>query len=304
MKQPRKEKAIVILTMVPSLIALGVFVYVFIAWTMVVSLSNWVGISPDYSFAGLKNFLSIFKSYRFLIDIYNNTFFTVLFLAVCTIGGLLLAVLVNRCGRSENFFRNIFLLPLVISPVVTGVVWKWIFAPKTGINVLLNNFLSKMGFEHTIKFGWYISTAKVGPFNIALVPLIIAASWSFIGYIMAMYIAGLKGVSADLIEAARVDGASEFTIYMKIILPLLKPVTIGVIIMLIHLSLKMFDLFFVMSGSGPGFVTDLPSIFMYITTFSANRYSEGASIAIIMLLMVAVVIIPYLRMSLRKGVGD
>ena len=304
MKQSGKERTIVILTIIPSVAAVAVFIYGFIIWTIVVSVSDWRGILPDYSFTGLTNFLNIFKNERFLIDIFNNIFFTILFLAICVGGGLFLAILVNQSIKGQDFFRNIFLFPLVISPVVTAVAWKWIFAPKTGINVLLSNFLSKIGIEHTVEFGWSISTAKVGPFNVALISIIIAACWSFIGYIMAMYLAALRGIPAELIEAARIDGATEFKIYTKIILPLLKPITLGALIILGHISLKMFDLFYVMSGRGPGFVTDLPSIFMYETTFSANRYGQGAAISIIMLLMVAVVIIPYLKISLRKGVGD
>jgi len=300
MKQSRKERTIVILTIIPSVIAIGVFVYGFIAWSIRVALSDWIGIRPDYTFAGLKNFISLFKSARFLIDIYNNIFFTILFLAICVGGGLLLAILLDQFIKGEGIFRTVYLFPLAISPVVTAVVWKWIFSPKVGVNVLLTNFLSKIGIEHTIEFGWYTSLASWGPFNIALIPIIIAASWGFVGYVMAMYLAALRGIPAELKEAARVDGASEFKIYMKIILPLLKPITLSALIILGHISLKMFDLVYVMTGRGTGFVTDFPSIFMYEATFAANKFSQGAAISLVMLLMVAVVIIPYLTISLRK----
>jgi glucose/mannose transport system permease protein len=231
-------------------------------------------------------------------------FFSILFLALCIGGGLLLAILVDQSIKGEGIFRTVFLFPLAISPVVTGVAWKWIFSPKTGINVLLSNFLSKIGLKHTVEFGWYTSTVSFGHFNIALIAIIIAASWAFVGYVMAMYLAALRGIPAELKEAARVDGASEFKIYTKIILPLLKPITLSALIILGHISLKMFDLIYVMTGRGPGFVTDFPSIFMYDTTFTASKYGQGAAISLIMLLMVAVVIIPYLTISLRKGVGD
>ena len=304
MKQSSKEKTIIILTIVPSVAAIAVFVYGFIGWTVVVSFSNWNGILPDYSFAGIKNFLDVFKNYRFKIDIFNNVFFSMFFIGFCIGGGLILAIFVDRSAKGRDFFRNAFLFPMVISPVVTAVAWKWIFSPKTGINALINNIFFKIGIEHTVTFGWIISTIKIGPFNVALTPLVIAACWSFTGYIMAMYLAAIRGVSASLIESARVDGASEFTIYWKIILPLLKPITFGAIIILGHISLRMFDLFYIMSGRGPAFITDFPSIFMYEATFRANRYGQGAAISLIMLAMVAVVIIPYLKISLRKGVED
>ena len=302
MRQSRKERLIVILTILPSVAAIILFVYGFIAWSVAVSLSNWKGILPDYSIASplFKNFISIFKSQRFTIDIFNNIFFSVFFLALCVGGGLLLATLLDKSLKGEGVFRTVYLLPLAISFVVTGVVWKWIFAPSTGVNLLLTGLLSKIGIEHTVNFGWYTSTASIGPFNIALLPVIIAASWRYIGYVMAMYLAALRGIPAELKEAARVDGASEFTIYRRIILPLLKPITLSALIILGHISLKMFDLFYVMTGSGSGFVTDVPSIYMYETTFRASEYGRGAAISLVMLVMVAVVIIPYITISLRK----
>ena len=300
MKPSRKERIIVILTLIPSVAAIAVFVYGFIAWSARVSLSDWRGIRPDYTFAGLKNYMSLFKSGRFLIDIFNNAFFSIFFLAFCIGGGLLLAILLDKSIRGEGIFRTVYLLPMAVPAVVTAVVWKWIFAPSTGINILLTNFLSKIGIEHTVKFGWYTSTASWGPFNIALIPIIIAASWWFVGYVMAMYLAALRGIPAELKEAARVDGASELKIYTKIILPNLKPITLSAMIILGHISLKMFDLVYVMTGRGTGFVTDFPSIFMYETTFHANKFSQGAAISLVMLLMVAVVIVPYLTLSLRK----
>jgi glucose/mannose transport system permease protein len=304
MKLLKKERTIVILTVVPSILGIAVFVYGFIGWTVVVSLSNWNGILPDYSFAGLKNFVDVFKNVRFTTDIYNNAFFSLLFIGVSIGGGLMLAILVDQSVKGRNFFRNAFLFPMVISPVVTAVAWKWIFSPNTGINSLINTLLLKIGVDHTVEFGWTISTIQIGPFNVALTALIIAACWTFVGYIMAMYLAAIRGIPSELIESARVDGASEFMIYWRVILPLLKPITLGAVIILGHISLRMFDLFYVMSGRGPGFITDFPSIFMYEATFRANRYGQGAAISLIMLAMVAVVIIPYLKISLRKGVGE
>jgi len=300
MRHSRKERIIAILTIIPSIVAIGIFVYGFILWSFRVSLSDWKGIRPNYTFAGFKNFIFLFKSDRFLIDIFNNAFFSIFFLGFCVGGGLLLAILLDRSIKGEGIFRTIYLLPMAIPAVVTAVVWKWIFAPSTGINILLTNFLLKIGIKHTVGFGWYTSIASWGPFNVALIPIIIAASWWFVGYVMAMYLAALRGIPAELKEAARVDGASELKIYTKIILPNLKPITLSALIILGHISLKMFDLVYVMTGRGTGFVTDFPSIFMYETTFHANKFSQGAAISLIMLLMVAVVIVPYLTLSLRK----
>jgi glucose/mannose transport system permease protein len=137
---------------------------------------------------------------------------------------------------------------------------------------------------------------------VALIPIIIAAAWQLTGYTMAMYLAGLRGIPEELREAARVDGASEFQIYRHIIMPLLRPITFSALIVLGHISLKIFDLIYAMTGKGPGFVTDVPGIFMFETTFQGNHYAQGAAISIIMLLMVALVIIPYLVYSFKEEV--
>ncbi|MHB8279879.1 MAG: carbohydrate ABC transporter permease [Candidatus Humimicrobiaceae bacterium] len=305
MKHTRKENLFVILTILPSAAAIITFVYGFIGWTIRVSFSNWKGITPDYSFAGLKNFYNIFKSPRFLIDIANNISFSILFIAICIGGGLILAILLDQNLKGVRIFQNIYLFPLALSFVVTGIAWRWIFNPNGGVNILLNNLLTRIGIDNiNIDWGWFIVPNQIGPFRLALLPVIVAASWQFMGYVMAMYLAGIRGIPAELREAARIDGATEFQIYSKVVLPLLKPVTLAALIILGHISLKVFDLIYVMTGSGPGFVTDFPSIFMYEATFKANNYSQGASIAIMMLLMVAVVIIPYLTMNLRRKAKD
>jgi len=118
---------------------------------------------------------------------------------------------------------------------------------------------------------------------------------------MSMYIAGLATVPNDLREAARIDGATEFQVYTKVVMPLLRPVTVSTAIILGHVSLKIFDLIFAMTGTGPGFATDVPGIFVFDQTFKATRYNLGAAASIVMLLLVALVIVPYLWRNLRRN---
>jgi glucose/mannose transport system permease protein len=138
-------------------------------------------------------------------------------------------------------------------------------------------------------------------FNIALISLVIAAGWQMSGYTMAMYLAGMRGIPQELREAAVVDGASEFQVYRRIILPMLQPITLSAMIVLGHISLKIFDLIFVMAGPDNA-TTDVPGILMFTTAFRANQFAKGAAIAVVMLLMVAVVIVPYLVSTLRSEV--
>lgn len=303
-----RDRWISFLLILPSIILIGIFVYGFIAWTGWVSLSKWDGVEPNYAWNGLENYRLLFtkaggvSAQRFTIDLWNTLFFTLFFLLICVGIGLLLAILLDQKVKGEGIFRTIYLFPMALSFVVTGVVWQWIFAPGTasrprGINALLEI----VGLS-SLKWKWYTDTTSWGPFHVALIPVIIAASWQLIGYTMAMYLAGLRGIPEELREAARVDGATEVQIYRHVVLPILAPITLSALIVLGHISLKIFDLIYTMTGKGPAFVTDVPGIFMFETTFQGNHYAQGAAISMVMLIMVAMVIVPYLAYSLRREV--
>jgi len=182
-----------------------------------------------------------------------------------------------------------------ISFIVTGVVWRWLLNPgsdelgATGVNLLFEKL--GVGF---LKTGWYTDP------RIGIIAVAIAATWQMSGYTMAMFLAGLRGIPDELREAARVDGASEMQIIRRIIMPLLRPVTLSAVIVLGHISLKIYDLVVSMTGPGLGFATDVPAYFMWDTTFRGNRFARGAAIAVILLVMVAVLIVPYLTWSTRS----
>ncbi|MCX7845617.1 MAG: sugar ABC transporter permease [Dictyoglomaceae bacterium] len=298
MRKIDREKVIPILFILPSVILIAIFVYGFIGWTSLVSLVNWRDIFPDFTFVGFRNYIDLFQNYRFQISLKNTIIFTFLFLTSSIILGLLLAILLDRKIRGENIFRNIYLFPMAISFVVTGVVWRWLLNPGTGGmegSIGINMLLEKIGLSF-LKSGWY-TDPKIG-----IKAVVIAAVWQMSGYVMAMYLAGIRGIPTELFEAAQVDGANTWEVYRYIVLPLLRPITFGAIIVLGHISLKIFDLVFAMTGSGVGFSCDVPALFMYDTTFRGNYFSQGASIAIILLISVAVLIIPYLKYSLRSEV--
>lgn len=303
-----RDRWISFLLILPSIILIGIFVYGFIAWTGWVSLSKWDGIEPNYAWNGLENYRQLFtkaggvSAIRFSIDMWNTFFFTLFFLLICVGVGLLLAILLDQKVKGEGTFRTIYLFPMALSFVVTGVVWQWIFAPGTATRTRGINALLEIVGLGALKWKWYTDTSSLGPFHVALIPVIIAASWQMIGYTMAMYLAGLRGVPEELREAARVDGATESQIYRHVILPILAPITLSALIILGHISLKIFDLIYTMTGKGPAFVTDVPGIFMFETTFQGNHYAQGAAISMVMLIMVTFVIVPYLAYSLRREV--
>ena len=140
-------------------------------------------------------------------------------------------------------------------------------------------------------------------FNLAFVGIVVAAVWQMAGYTMALYLAGLSGVPEEIREAAVVEGASEWQLYTRVILPLLAPITLSAMIILGHISLKIFDLVFAMAGPDNAY-TDVPALLMYITTFRGNQFAKGAAIGVILLLLVAVIVVPYLRSQLKEGVHE
>lgn len=291
MTSRQKERLTSFLLLLPSVILIGVFVYGFIGWTVYVSMSNWRGMVPDYTFVGLKNYRTLFTLHRFRIGVKNNVIFTVIFIPASILLGFFMAFLLDQKVKFEAFFRNVFLFPMALSFVITGTVWAWIFNPQAGLNILLDKI--GLGF---LKSGWVTDP------NVALYSIIIAATWQMAGFTMAMYLAGLRGIPLELREAAQVDGATEWQLYQKVIIPLLHPITVSAVVVLGHISLKIFDLIFVMTGGGPAMATDVPGVYMFTATFRQDLFNRGAAIGTIMLLMVAIVIVPYLAYSMRAEV--
>lgn len=305
MKYKTKERLISLAILSPSIIAVAIFVYGFIFRTFQISLVDWNDfaklLTKKMDYVGLKNYIELFKNPRFQTDLWNTFYFTILFIIACLFLGILISLILNEKPKGAIIFQNIYLFPMTISFVVTGTVWRWIFSPGTlpknpyGINLLFEKF----GLNF-LQWEWFTSTSSFLNFNLALIPVIIAAIWQFSGYTMAMWLAGLRGIPEQIIEAAKIDGASKWQIFSEILFPMQKPITLSAIIVLAHVSLKLFDLIYNMTGSGPNNVTDIPAIYMFEATFRANRYSTGSSIAIILLLIVGLLIIPYLINNLKR----
>lgn len=272
-----------IIVIAPSVLAVLVFIYAFIAWTGFISLVNWNDVTPNYTWAGLQNFARLFQApSRFVTDLRNTAVFSVFFLGQCLGIGLLLAILLDQRIKGEAFFRTIYVLPFAISAIVTGVAWKWLMNPNAG----LNDVFDAIGLDF-LQNRWYADP------NIGIIATSIAGAWQMSGYTMALYLAGLRGIPGELRDAALIDGAGGFQYYRYIAIPLITPVTFTALIILGTISLRLFDLPASMTGSGPAFATDTPAFFMFQTTFQQYRYSQGAAIGVIMLILALGLIIPY-----------
>src|ERR1700720_714304 len=248
------------LILVPSMTAIVTFVYVFILITIWVSLSRWGTLRMDWRLRDplFQAYVQMFAMPRWHADLRNVLVFTVLFLSVSIGFGLLLALLLDRRLLGYTLFRNIFLFPYALSFIVTGIAWRWIFNPETGINLLfdglgINHLITSLGGP-PLKPGWTTDPAVLFSINdwlgnifpavkgmsvqlgipLAMIPVVVAAAWQLSGFAMAMYLAGLSTIPLDLREAARIDGANEIQIYRKVILPLLQPVTVSTAIILGH----------------------------------------------------------------------
>ncbi len=266
----------------PSVLAVLVFIYAFILWTGYVSLVNWNDVTPNFTFVGLQNFVRLFQTPRFITDLRNTAVFSIFFLGQCLGIGLILAILLDQKVKGEAFFRTVYVLPFAVSAIVTGVAWQWLMNPSSGINAIFGavglNFLQNK---------WYADQ------NIGIIAVSIAAAWQMSGYTMALYLAGLRGISGELRDAARIDGASTVQYYRFIAVPLIAPVTFTAMIILGTISLRLFDLTASMTSSGPAFADDTPAFFMFQTTFQQYRYSQGAAIGVVMLILALGLIVPY-----------
>ncbi|UFS55582.1 sugar ABC transporter permease [Comamonadaceae bacterium M7527] len=280
------------LVLSPSIIMVGICVYGFIAFTVYLSFTAST-ILPTMTLADESNYARLFSLKNFFLSVKNLGVFSVLYIVISMLLGMGLAILIDQRIRAESLFRSIFLYPMALSFIVTGTAWKWLLDPSIGFERTMH----LLGFENFV-FDWI----KDG--EMAIYTVVIAAVWQTSGFVMALFLAGLRGIDGEVLNAARVDGAKSWRIYWRIIIPQLGPSFISSFVILAHMAIKSYDLVIALTGGGPGRSTWLPSVFMYQYTFTRNEMAVGAASAVVMLIGIAVVVIPYVRreMRLNKGV--
>jgi glucose/mannose transport system permease protein len=285
----RGDLAIAMLVLSPSILAVAVFVYGFIVWSFYLSGTKWNSAVTDLTWVGLDNWLRILTDDRFQTDVRNLVLYAAGFVTQCVVLGFLLAVLLDQKIKGESVFRTIFIFPFAISGIVTGVVWRWLMRPEAGINLLFQG----------VGLGWIKSPWYTDP-DWGILAVSIAGAWQFSGYVMALYLAGLRGISNDIREAALIDGCGPFTLYRRVIIPLLMPVTFTALVLTGMGSIRVFDLPAVM-GTGAAFGTDAMANYMFSLTFTSLRYALGATIACVMMILSVILVVPYLRSLRHEG---
>lgn len=276
------------LVLAPSFIAVLLFVYGFIGWTAWISFTR-SRLLPNYEIVGTIQYERLFASPRWEVALNNLFVFGVLFIGIAMVLGLMLAIFLDQKIRTEGVLRTIYLYPMALSLIVTGTAWKWMLNPGLGLESMVRGW----GFE-TFRFDW-ITDPKM-----AIYTIVIAGVWQASGFVMALFLAGLRSVDSEIIKAAQVDGIPTHRIYSAIIIPSMAPIFLSAFIVLAHLAIKSFDLVIALTGGGPGYATDLPATYMYAMAFSRGDIGQAAASAMVMMMIVFAIVVPYLYSELRS----
>ncbi|MGZ8288227.1 MAG: carbohydrate ABC transporter permease [Telluria sp.] len=275
------------LVLAPTIAASLVFVYGFIALTGWLSLTE-SRMMPNYEYAGFAKYAELFELDRWWVAAANLGIFGGLFIASCLAVGLLLAIFLDQKIRAEGALRAIYLYPMALSFIVTGAAWKWILNPGLGMEHMVRGW----GFD-SFTFDWLVDP------DMAIYTVVIAGVWQSSGFVMALFLAGLRGVDDSIIKAAQVDGASLPVIYRRIVIPSLRPVFFSVLLILAHIAIKSFDLVMALTAGGPGTSTTVPAVFMYQYSFSRGQLALGAASGMMMLATVLAVLVPMMYLETK-----
>ena len=278
------------LLVLPSIILVGIFVYWLIFKNVFTSLQRSTNFVTDkvVNPGGYKNYTQLLGSGDYQHALLNLLVLTVVFMVGTMLMGLLWAVLLEKGVGAEGVFRSVYLFPMAVSMIAAGVVWRWLLSPAQGEGqaIGLNQLFIKLHLDG-LQSSWWSGSSKF-----SMAAMAIPAIWQLSGYVMALFLAGFRGIPEELREASQIDGATNWQMYRHVIFPQLSPVALSAVIIVGHISLKAFDL--IMSISKPAnYQTKVPAIDMYVFKSSFD-YSNAAAVGAILLVIVAVLIIPYL----------
>jgi glucose/mannose transport system permease protein len=282
-----------LLFVLPSIVAVLIFVYGLIIWSFNVSLTNQNSVAQkELEYVGFKNYTDLISDERFTHALSNLIKFTIVFILGTLITGFIIALLLEKGIKGEGFFRSFYLYPMAISFIAMGTVFNWLLNSARDEEAGgLNLALQKIGLGF-LQNDWYVSEKG------AMYSMAIPAIWQMSGYVLALFLAGFRGIPDDMREAARVDGASESQIYRHVLFPQLTPTLLTVLIILGHISMKIFDL--IIGINGKSYVTQVVAVYMWEATFDKRDYAKGTAIAIVLLILIAVVVVPYLRYNNKQ----
>lgn len=290
-----RNKFYIFIFLIPACLLIGLFIYVFLTWSIKVSFTDWSTIGRMGTFNGLSNYREIFMNDPvFLRALKQTLVLAVLFIALTIPLGVITAVLLDLGVKGQRVFRTIYLIPLSFSFVASAIMWSWMFMPNEGV---INTVLRSLGMGFLAQ-PWLTSTKQ------ALFSIVLVYVWQFSGFATLVYYSGIASVPETLLDAAEVDGVTLTQKYTLVVLPLQKPATLTVLLLLLMYSLRVFDFVWLLTGGGPAYSSEVLANYMYRVTFNYNRFGIGAAISTFMfLLSIFIIILPVVISSIRRAGG-
>lgn len=284
MKLETERKLTFALFLVIPGVSFSVFVIYPIIRSIWLSFHRWDGISPVMTYVGLRNYQRLFANTAFKIALTNNAKWLVFSLLLPPALGLLLALLIDNKLKGERLFQTIYFLPYTITPVAVAAVWRWLYEPRNG---LINQLLTRIGLGH-------LARPWIGNVSIATYAVMAASLWWTTGFSLVLYLSGLRNIPPELLEAADIDGANFLQKFRRVIIPQLLPSTIVVLAMSAVDALRVFDIIYALTRGGPGYATEVLATLMF--DFSFNRFDMGlgSAVAVVLLVLSAIIILPYI----------
>ncbi|WP_413738494.1 carbohydrate ABC transporter permease [Sodalis sp. RH21] len=274
---------------VPMVLFVASYLYP-IYYTLNLSLHDWDGLSPRQRFVGWDNYTTLLAQTRFHHAIMNNIAWLVFCLVAPSLAGLGLALLVDGKLRGESLFKLAFFIPYIFTPVAVAAIWRWLYLPDGG---LFNTVIAGLGFPDQTQ-NWLGDPAIVN------LSVMLAALWSGTGFAFIVFLAGLRNIPYEYLEAARVDGASSWGIFWHIIVPQLWPSTILVVGIFGIDAMRLFDLVWSMTGGGPARASEVLATQLYDVAFGQFKMGMASAIGVCQLLLAAVLILPYIIYITRR----
>ncbi|WP_010261927.1 carbohydrate ABC transporter permease [Treponema primitia] len=284
----KKSSVTSLLFLVPAGVIYLSVVIIPVFYSVIISLFKWNGIAK-MEFVGLNNFFTLFKDPVFDMALKNNLIWIILSLFATMTVSLGFAVMLNKSFVGRTFFRGFFYFPAVIASIAVAIIWRWIYNPSFGF---INQLLKLLG--STYQQSWISSPTA------SIYAIFFASLWQSAGLPMIFFLAGLQTVPEEVLEAATIDGASNLSRFFIITMPMMKETFVIVIANLIVGAMKVFDVIMGLTAGGPNNATQMMSTYMYSQTFRYNNVGYGAAIAVLMVLFMLIVIVPYITFTARK----
>ncbi|MCI9888662.1 sugar ABC transporter permease [Micrococcales bacterium 31B] len=291
-RRPRRRLYGALPYVLPAVILYAWFLLYPMADAIRLSFFSWSGFRTDPQvWVGLKNYQTLFTlDPVFWTALRNSVLWVVLSLVIPTVISLLLALGLNREIRGRNAMRAVFYIPAVFASITVAAMWRWIYNPTLG---LVNQTLSGLGLD-----SW--TQSWLGDPNFALWSIFAASIWQGVGFSMVLFLAGLQSVPAELMDAAKVDGAGAWQRFLAVTMPALRPTTLVVVVLTIINALKVFDLVVGMTGGGPAQSTQVLALWSYSQSFTNHEFGMGGATATILLVVTLALVVPYMAWSMKE----